>query len=144
MSLIQNSVGSNLFRNFYCLVDQQKKDILRNGELSCAFFVSSILVLNKLIFQGHCTVNSTIKDLISFGWIEITQPKVGCILVWEPITFPDGEIHSHIGFYVGNNQAISNSPLHKSPIKHDWLYQDQKDSTKRKVVAIYWHPRLEN
>ena len=46
--VIKNSVGSNIFRNSYAKVNGKKKDILKNGKVSCAFFVSSILALFPL------------------------------------------------------------------------------------------------
>ena len=59
---IKNSVGSNLFRNLYAYVDGKKMDILENGNLSCANFVSSILYSYKLIGGKHATVDGTVRD----------------------------------------------------------------------------------
>lgn len=137
LTVIKNSVGSNQFRNFYATVDGQEKDILRNGELSCAFFVSSILKIFSLISDAHATVAGTIKDLEKNGWTKITEPAPGDVLIWNPITYPDGETHSHVGFYIGNNQAISNSTTTNVPAIHHYTF----DGT-REVTTIYQPPEF--
>jgi hypothetical protein len=38
LRLIENSIGTKIFRNAYFFVDGKSKDILKNGELSCAFY----------------------------------------------------------------------------------------------------------
>ena len=42
IAMIQNAAkGENsMFRNLYALVDEKEKDIVNNGDLSCAFFLS--------------------------------------------------------------------------------------------------------
>ena len=47
IAIIKNSVGSQLFRNLYAKVNGKKIDITENGKLSCAFYVSSVLLLFK-------------------------------------------------------------------------------------------------
>jgi len=132
--LIENSIGSKLFRNNYYFIDSklQSKDILKNGQLSCAFYVSSLLYLTKLISDLHTTVEGTIKDLEKNGWYKIDKPKKGAIVLWDK---KNG--HSHIGFYWNKNKAISNSSIKKSPIIHPLNYQN------RKILAFYFHKELE-
>jgi len=137
LAVIKNSIGSRLFRNFYVRTGRDRIDILRNGELSCAFYVSAILYLFKLIKDIHTTVDSTVKDLQKSGWKVIKKPKVGSIIVWEKMDFGDGEIHKHIGFYVGKGKVISNNYKFGCPIEHKWIFP------KRKVEMIFWNPRLE-
>lgn len=135
--MIKNSVGSKLFRNFYVKNKGKKIDVLRNGELSCAFYVSSILYLFKLIKDTHATVDKTVKDLQESGWKIIKRPKVGSIIVWEKMDFGGGDIHKHIGFYIGKGRAISNNYKLGYPTEHKWIFP------KRKVEMIFWNPRLE-
>lgn len=137
LAVIKNSVGSKLFRNFYAKVDGKKTDIMHNGELSCAFYVSSVLALFKFIKEIHGTVDSTVKDLKESGWRKIDKPKVGSILVWEKIDFGNGDIHKHIGFFVGRNKAVSNSYKLNYPVVHSWSF-----NAKRKVDMILWNPRI--
>ncbi len=114
LKMIGNSIDSNLFRNSYGIINGRKVDLTKNGELSCAFFVSSILKLCDFIQTGHLTVEGTEKDLVVSGWAEIKNPKIGCVIVYKNYKTTRG-VHKHIGFYVGKNKAISNSFSKKSP-----------------------------
>jgi uncharacterized protein YycO len=132
--VIKNSIGSKLFRNLYAKVNGQKTDITKNGNLSCAFYVSSILFLFKLIKEIHATVNGTARDLKESGWSEIKKPKVGCVLIWTETDFGNNSLHKHIGFYVGNRKAISNDYKKGYPTEHDFKF--------RKIESILWHTNL--
>lgn len=137
LTVIKNSIGSKLFRNFYAKVDGKKADIMRNGELSCAFYVSSVLSLFRFIKKAHGTVDATVKDLKESGWKEIRKPKVGSILVWEKINFGDHGVHRHIGFFIGQNKAVSNSDTLRCPVRHSWNFNG-----KRKIDMIFWNPKI--
>ena len=137
LALVRNSIGSNLFRNLYAKVDGQRQDITNNGELSCAFFVSSILTILKLIKEIHLTVDSTVSDLQESGWVVVQEPKPGCVLVWEKKKRADGKEHPHIGIYIGNSLAVSNLLKQGCPGKHDWTFGSQ-----RKVELILWNQKL--
>jgi hypothetical protein len=137
LAAIKNSVRSKLFRNFYAKIDGKKKDLLRNGELSCAFFVSSILKIFDLISKTHLRVKNVVEDLKKSGWKKIRKPKIGSVIVWERKKFGK-KIHRHIGFYIKKNIAISNSYKKKTPIFHHFTF-----NKKRKIEAIFWHKKLE-
>jgi len=139
LAVIKNSIGSKLFRNLYIKINNKKIDATKNGMLSCAFFVSSILFLFKFIKEIHATVDSTIRDLKQSGWREIKKPTIGSILVWEEINFGKNDFHKHIGFYIGNNKAISNDYKSGKPIKHHFTFNN-----KRKIKLILWNPTLIN
>ena len=136
LKVIENSVGSKLFRNSYALVDGKKRDLLRNGDLSCAIFVSAVLKIFNLVKEVHHTVSSTLEDMKKIGWKAIKMPKEGSVIVWEKKTF-GGETHAHIGFYIGNKKAVSNSTDKCWPTKHDITFKG-----KRKIEAIYWHKKI--
>ncbi len=136
LAAIQNSLGSKLFRNFYAEIDGEKQDIMRGGELSCAFFVSSLATLFGLCSKVHGTVKGATEDLAQSGWTKVKKPKPGAILVWEALDF-GGESHQHIGFWVGQDEAISNSTNKRTPAKHHWTFEG-----KRKVLAIWWNKKL--
>lgn len=140
LAFIKNSVGSNLFRNVFAKVNGRKKDVTNNGELSCAFFASSTLCLFRLIKNVHFTVDSTVNDLKKSGWQEIKKPKIGCVLVWDKTK--SNNRHKHIGFYLGNNKAISNSSEKGHPLIHHWTFGNRKGEPERKIEAIYWHKKL--
>jgi len=136
LAFIKNSVGSKSFRNLYLLQDNRKIDALNNGQFSCAVFVSWVLRIFYLIKEGHATVEGLMEDLKKSGWYEIKKPKIGSILVWEEI-FLNGTLNRHMGFYVGNKKAISNSRNKKTPVKHHWTFNG-----KRKVELILWNHKL--
>jgi hypothetical protein len=132
LQLIRNSIGSNLFRNFYVHTDEQGDfDALDDGNNSCAFFVSSILVLCKKLGGIHGTVENTVKDLQESGWLTVVEPHPGDVLVWEARKFDDG-LRSHIGFSLGNGRAVSTSRRQKAPLEHDEYFGEEN----RKIVQI--------
>jgi hypothetical protein len=139
LATVKNSIGSNLFRNLFVIINGDKKDITENGNLSCAVFVSSILYLFKLIGDRHAMVSSTIRDLKESGWSEIAEPREGCILVWEEKDFGESGIHKHLGFYTGGGKAMSNNPEKGYPTEHEW-----NNFNGRKVELILWNPKLED
>lgn len=144
LAIVNNSIagGDNfLFRNLYAKDEQGKEiDILEEGKNSCAVFVSWILLALEMIKRPHATVGGVEKDLIESGWFEIKDLRSGAILIWEKATgVYDKLLHGHIGFYVGNDEAISNGSRERGlPWKHHYSYNGE-----RKVEKIYWHPDLD-
>lgn len=139
LAVIHNSVGTNMFRNFYMEKDGKKFDATKDGIVSCAFFVSNLLNMFRslgLIEGPHTTVKSTVDDMLRSGWKEIFTPRPGAVLEWEEKE-SHGSKTKHIGFYTKNDLAISNNPDTGTPDVHHWTF----DGT-RKVVRILWHPAL--
>lgn len=135
LNIVKSSVGSKIFRRLYFKINNKKIDILRNGDLSCAFFVSSVLRIFGLISETHATVAGTVKDMKKNGWYKISTPKPGAVIVYAPQkTPPSGETHRHIGFYIGKNTVISNSSRYKSPRRQKWNY--------RQIEEILWNNEL--
>ena len=138
LKLIENSVGSNLFRNFYVKTSKKGEfDAFDDGYNSCAFYVSSILYLCKKLSDFHGTVVNTVEDLKKSGWRKVSEPKPGDVLVWEPQQFPAGMV-SHIGFYIGDGRVISTSIKTKTPVRHEQNFGRQQ----RKITEIWrvnWH-----
>ncbi len=150
LQTIINSVGSTQYRNFY-VYDTEKyqygdangiKDVLENGNLSCAIFVSNILHMfsgfSKLIDIPHSPITTTIKDMERNGWYEIDDLKVGAILKWQAIDYGVTGWHYHIGFYIGNDEAVSNDYKQSKISKHSHNYNGT-----RKIEKIYWHDSLD-
>lgn len=141
IALIRNSVGSNMFRNFYAKIEGRKVDIMRDGGLSSALYVSSILTLFKFIEGVHGTIDSTEKDLLKSGWKLVNEPKVGGVLIYEALPYNRDGIHKnqrHIAFYIGNNEAISNNADERTPQKHHFSFRGR-----RKIEKIYWNDRFD-
>ncbi len=141
LGIIYNSCGTNIFKRVFVKKNNKIIDVCDNGRLSCAVFVSYVLKLFDLIKTPHATVLSTIIDLENSGWYKITKPKIGSVLVWEEGDSSNG--HRHIGFYIGNNKAISNSSKLGVPKVHHWTYGLIKNKSKRAVMAMYWHNKLD-
>jgi hypothetical protein len=151
LAMIRNAAKGemHLFRNLYATVDGVEKDILEDGQVSCASFVSSLLYFLNSVFEqeqkprwiasSHATVSGTEKDLEQSGWVQIPELREGAVIAWEPIQFEHDGVHSHIGFYIGNGRAISNmSNASGIPREHDATYDGS-----RKIVRIWWHPALD-
>lgn len=153
LNQIENLVkGENhLFRNFFVEKNGEIKDLTENGKNSCAMVVSYLLYsFNSILeFLGksrwikfiHLTVVSTLKDMEENGWYEITTLKPGAVIVWEKKKGQNDSIpHHHIGFYVGDEQAISNDSRGIGfPRKHHYTYNNA-----RKIEKIYWHKELDS
>jgi len=137
LAMMEKSLGTKMFQDCYARVDGKKENITRKGETSCAYFVSSILMVFGLIKEIHLTVKGTIKDIEKFGWRRIKRPRKGSILVWEEKDFKD-EKHSHLGFFIGRAKAISRGSEKRVPVVHAWNFNG-----KRKVEAIFWHRKLD-
>lgn len=138
LSRVRNSINSKMFRNFFISIDGQIRDVAEDGNLSCAIYVSNMLLMTgELIGSGHATIDSTIKDILKNDWYEIADPKTGCVLLWEEKEQQRGK-HQHLGFYVDNNQAISHLDTDRVPTLHDWTFDG-----KRKIEKIFWHKALE-
>lgn len=131
---VRNAVGTNMFRRLYADVDGKTKDILEDGDKSCAVFATLMLISLGLCTFVHSTVEGAIRDIESFGWKPIRSPQPGCVVIWRVIDAP-GKEHLHIGFYVGNGQAISNSSKERSPQYHPLKAH--------RIHSSYWHPMLE-
>ncbi len=139
VKMVRNAVGTKMFRNLYLEIKDRRIDIAKNGKLSCAFFVSNVLLIWGLISEGHTNVSSTTRDMLKNGWKKILKNKVkpGDVIVWEKTKTPNGTFHYHNGFYVGNKKAISNDSEKAMPVIHSWDYNG-----KRKIIAVYTHPKL--
>lgn len=120
---IKNSIWSDIWRHFYIDYDSWKSvDILRNGSVSCAYFVSNILKQFGMISTSHANVDATKQSMIRDGWTQLNlQHHIWDIPEWavvfrsakqwsdvDDIYGKNNSIHKHIWFYIWNQQAISN------------------------------------
>ena len=134
LSFAKANVDSNMFRKLYFNDHKKNIDILEDGNLSCAFFVSSVLKIFDLIKKTHTTVNGTIKDMENCGWKNIKKPTPGCIIVWNNNMLKNKKDHKHIGIYLGQNKAISNSSEKKTPQIKKYNYQE--------IEKILWNKKI--
>lgn len=133
LSVIKNSQGSKAFRHFYSLAEGKKKDILKDGRASCAYFVSSILHNFKLIKTPHTTVGGLLKDMAGSGWTLVDHPMPGAVLVWGKDGRP-----THIGFCLYPRKAISNSSRLRYPVCHN----SARLETGENLLSVYSHSFL--
>lgn len=145
LAMIANSVETKMFRNFFMEIDGEEKDILENGRLSCAVYVSAILILHGLI-QGpprgpHAILKSLVKNMEDSGWQKIKKPRPGAVLIWEPMKIGE-RANEHAGFFWKKGEAVSNRLELFAPMKHHWTYGTRKGKPIRKITAIYWHSKL--
>lgn len=143
LAVVKNSVGTNSFRNFYVSNGKKKIDVTKNGDLSCAWFVSVVLSLFDLIDAPHLKVERVHRELIKFGWQKIAKPKPGAIIIWGPASSGKDILHRHIGVYVGSNMAVSNNSKKGRPDIHDWKFRKARSPKGRVIEFILWHPKLD-
>lgn len=141
LAMIENAIGSRMFQTGYAEIDGVKTDIMRVGDLSCSLFVSSLLSIFNLIDQPHATVSSTVREMERAGWQKTDELKPGYVLVWAE-RMQKGESHTHLGFYLGNDEAISNNPEGNMPIKHHYTFGEEERKPVREIMAIYYHPQF--
>ncbi len=124
ISYAKKSIGSEKFRHYLVIKNNKKIDILGNGKLSCAKFVSEVLLKYKLIKQAHVNVLSSVRDMKNSGWKKknINDLEIGDVIVWEK----NKSKHYHIGFYIGDKRAISNSERLRSPQEHHFTYNGKR------------------
>lgn len=139
MAAIKNSIGGRSYRNlYYRLPGGSFMDVLQKGNLSCAYFVSSILTRFGLIKDFQINVEETVKVMKESGWKQIEKPRPGSVIVWSKVCFKkSGECHMHISFFIDKRRAISNASNLRYPAIHG-LHPNG-----RKIVEILWHPALE-
>jgi len=135
--MIKNSPKTRMFRNLFVINEKgEKLDALKNGDVACAFFVSSILKIFSLIDWPHATVDSTVRDMLDNGWRKTKKLKPGNVLLWGR----NERGRRHLGFYIGKNKAISNSSKKGYPVIHHFTYGKNKNNQpKRKIEEIFTH-----
>lgn len=149
---IKGSIGSHQYRKLFVNKEGELLDVIDDGDLACAHYVSSILTLCGLMKGGvHTTVKETIIDLKRSGWKKIDFLLPGSVLVWAPKHCTDGKEHAHIGFCLPNGNAVSNSSSAGTPVEHDVYFRTIRKvqnietfykEPMRLLSAIYMHPKL--
>ncbi len=139
INIAKNFLGSKGFSQFF---DQAGIDILDNGDKSCAIFISTVLVMTRLI-DG---VSFTVKGILwrienSNRFMRINKPSLqklqkGDIIVWSAISQGGNE---HVGIYIGDGMAISNRSALGAPGEHPVIYTgyDRGKEKKADIKCIY-------
>ncbi len=141
LGVLEKSEGVEMFQSIYAEIEGVKKDITEKGNLSCGFFVSGVLAIFGLIDRLHGTVSGTVSAMERSGWQKTGNLSPGAVIVWGPPV--DGSFsHDHIGFYLGDQQAISNIWQKRVPGKHHVTFGAQGTKTYRPILAVYEHNEL--
>jgi hypothetical protein len=109
--------------------------------VACAWFVSVLLHALGVVATPHATVDGTIRDMESNGWRQVDRPEPGAVLVWEPDDH-DGSVNRHIGFFIGDDRAVSNSTSKRVIGEHHWTFGEDGGLPVRKIESIYRHDEL--
>ena len=146
IKMIENSIGSKTFNSFYVLDKKSGKelDILEDGGLSCASFVSGILTIYGLIDHPHATVKGVIASLTEeYGWRETEKLEPSNVVLWEEIACGEESNNQHLGFILNENEAVSNSSLNREITKHHITYGTESDGTPtRKIIRIFQNTKI--
>ncbi|MCB9809521.1 hypothetical protein H6771_00910 [Candidatus Peribacteria bacterium] len=140
LAAIRNSLGSRQYQDVWLENDTQCVNVTEAGIISCAWYASSLLVLHGVLQSVHGTVEGTeweLRERCDLLPAPYSALQPGDILLWEAVHFPNGGRHAHIGFFVGEEQAISNSARTRVPALHHWTYEGT-----RAITAVY-RPRWE-
>ncbi|MFH1668091.1 MAG: NlpC/P60 family protein [Candidatus Komeilibacteria bacterium] len=121
-AFIENSVNTEMFKDVYISSGKATINVTKGGELACAVYLSSLLFLFKMIKKTHATVKATIADMKESNWRSVNKPKKGDVLIWD---YKDG--HRHLGFYIDENTAISNSTRKKRVWTHHPTYNNNRE-----------------
>jgi len=138
LAMVHNAVGTEMYRNFYIRInDGPVFDAIGDGENSCAFFVTHVLLMFGKQQAVHATVSSAINDLKESGWIPVAIKDLvpGDVLVWAGRD--DTKNNRHIGFYIGNDEAISTSTSQQKVARHHMNFGELN----REITEAY---RMEN
>jgi hypothetical protein len=141
LKAIENSIGSRQYNSLYAKFKDngEVKDILGDGEYSCAIFVSSVLALFKMIDEPRATVGSLRKFCdTNEKWIKINPDDIeaGDVIFWEKKKHKDETGNAHVGFASSSTEAVSTSYKEKKIVRH--LIND------RVVEAVYRYSWPEN
>ncbi len=142
LAMIYGSVDSDQYRKLYVRrPNGELIDVIKNGDLACAYFVSSILTLCGFIKDGvHTTVDETLRDVEASSWIRTDTASIGSLVVWKKRKCSDGTYHRHLGFFVGQGEVISNDAISGHPKCHSLIEKDIVGEVIREVETFYTYP----
>ena len=125
LTMLNASAGTDMFRHLYMTDDTGAEfDAAENGNKSCALFVTGILTMFGRIDNMHATSSGTYRYIsTSSDWQQVSEPTPGDVVFWDKI----GNTTGHVGFYLGENSAISNVDAVGQPQKHELKMADGRE-----------------
>jgi hypothetical protein len=123
LKAVENSTGSKIFNSLFVKFKDsgQVKDVMNDGEYSCAFFVSSILFLMQAVSKPVSTVDSLGKLITEDPkWmkIEVVNLEPGDVIFWDKIKYEDGSENAHVGFVLNKEEAVSTDYKQRMVARH--------------------------
>jgi len=142
LKAIENSINTKLFNSIIVReTDGTVRDVLNDGEYSCALFVSSVLFLHNQVSRTRSTVNNLENDLkenSTFKQIEDSSTiEAGDVLFWESVTYEDGTQNRHVGFAISSSEAISTNYIQKCVVKHPINKEIENTGEVRRIENIF-------
>lgn len=133
LAMIENSPGTEMFKSLYVRIGGGPVTDIVDGENACAYYASSVLLIFGKIKSPHATVTSTVKDMEESGWLKVDEEdlKPGDVIVWDKRD--DDNPSQHIGFYVGDSEAVSTSSSEKKVKRHELHF----GSLGRRIAGVY-------
>lgn len=121
LTTIKALPDSQLFRHLYVKDENGREfDAARDGDVSCALVVSSVLCLFGWIDKTHATVASTVKAMLACGWRVTDAPKPGDVVHYSA----ENTSNEHVGFFIGAGEVISNVSAKHAPGEHHLRMSD--------------------
>jgi hypothetical protein len=139
--VIEESIGNKIWQYFPIIRKDGRVDVINRGRLGCYLYVSMINIMTALSETHPGTwVAQAEEQLSESGWFQVqgTPRSVTDIVIWGE---QDG--HQHIGFYMGDDMAISmhddpDDPTGpRTPRRHHLTFEGT-----RAVEQIWTHPAL--
>jgi hypothetical protein len=145
--IANNSVGSKMWAKSFILdSDDKVHDLYEDGNLSCAYHVSTTLKMCELWKdQAVGNVGSLVDKLPQNGWYQIDSPRPGAIIVYGRNLLHRAWATMHIGIIVGEDEVISNGSNDSHIIRrHPINYTKLKSGQWREIEGYWWHPDFED
>lgn len=141
IKMIENAVGTRLFNSLIVKEQDTVRDLLNDGEYSCAVFTSSVLLLNQKAARTRTTVNNLETDLLAsdqFQQVSVgSAVQAGDVVLWEKVRYEDGSENRHIGFALSDSEAVSTNYIQKCVVRHPLLTNIENTGEVRKIERIF-------
>lgn len=140
IKMVENAVGSRMFNSILVKENDEIRDLLNDGEYSCAVFVSSVLTLQQLLAKPRTTVKNLEADIAeSTHFTEVPNGNVqpGDILFWESVTYEDGTANRHVGIAVSHTEAVSTNYIQKCVTRHPLQTEVENTGALRQIERLF-------
>lgn len=142
--IANNSIGSKMWSKSFILdSDGNVHDLYEDGNLSCAYHISTTLKMCELWQnQAVANVDSLVAKLPQNGWSEINLPRPGALVIYGENKLHRAWATKHVGIIINDTEAVSNGSngshiIDKHPI-------GSPSNQKREILGYWWHEDFED